>query len=81
MNKQINLRLQKCRRFLKLSSLHKILYIAGEVSDTYYMVYEKRNFASKKRQKLIKRTNFPKICSFYIDSSFRILYPTILAKE
>lgn len=57
--------LAKCRRFLKLSSLHKILYIVGEVGDTYYMVVEEWDFASIKRQKLIKKNIFSENMFFF----------------
>ena len=30
-----------------MSSLHKILYIVGELGDIYYLMYEKWIFASK----------------------------------
>ena len=53
-----------------MSRLFKILYVVGEAADAYCIVYKTCAFVAENYEKAQKRTNFPKICSFYIDSSF-----------
>lgn len=47
-----------------------ILYAVGEAADTYCIVCKMNVFVVISDEKAQKRTNIPKICSFYIDSSF-----------
>ncbi len=61
-----------------MSSSRPILDAVGKEADAYCIVCKKRVFATENDKRAQKRTNFPKICSFNIDSYYRMLYPTIL---
>jgi len=54
--------------FLYMSRLSAILYVVDWRKSAYYIVCKKEVFAAESGERVQKRTNFPKICSFYIDS-------------
>ena len=64
-----------------MSSPKQIIYVVDEADDTYHIVCKGRFFDVKSDRTGQKRTNFPKICSFAIDSYYWMLYSTILDKE
>lgn len=63
---------------MSMSTIAAILHVVGCMSNVYCIKCKIRTFVNKSGENAQKRTNFPKICSFTIDSYYRLLYPTIL---